>query len=574
MKWSITLKELLVVLLLILVLFSIYTFPLVLHMGEVVYGVGDAGITYWNMYNFKHSLFHDEGVPFLESDLIFQPEGISLLSHTNTMALNLYALCFDNHILAMNTYALWHLLLGGAGMYLFTKYMTGDRFAALFSTVLYCFCSYSTCRFVEHINLISTGFIPFYLLSFFKAFSFQEGKLFPRLVSRKFLSAFIILLIINFFMDQVVGASLVLATMAVVAGQALLFVYHHTRKKYFWTGFVVFMAIGHFIIQLIKKGLPWDDGGAFYFGSDLAWFFIPVGKWLMRFDVFEYLAQEAVFVGRLEASVFVGFSTLVVLGICVWQYVRKQHKNHCINLMIATTGIMLLMMHPEVRIMHNKLFYSITALLHYIPLVNNYRVPSRIIIVLVPFLPVLCGLVLRQSSSVPLKKMIWPIAIVVLMVELCPAGYQQYNEGPEPDYYSFLSRQEGETALIIPFGRRDGKRVFGEQDDTHQFFYQEVYQKKLIGGYLSRVPDAYFESVAQDTLLQRLTKLQKGEEDVPACTLEETKTFMQAYHPDWIVVTPPYATDEMVNYIRRSFGAFIKKEHQVDGAYLFAVESM
>lgn len=538
-------------------------------MGEMIYGESDVGHFYWNIYSFKYSLFHDEGIPFIKSYRAFHPHGISLLSHTNTILLNIYALCFDNHIMAMNTYALLHLLLGGSGMYIFTKHMTNDKAAAVFSTILFCFCSYSTYRFLEHINMISIGFIPFYLLCFFKTFSFKKEAFLPRVISQKHLLWAIFLLFINFFMDQVIGASLMLATFSIIAGQIFLYILYNTRKIYFLTGLFVLFTTGHFMIYLLRDELQLNDGEGFYFSSNLIWFFIPVGKWLIQLELFDWMAQSYIFAGNIEATVFVGFSTLTVLGISLWYYVRIQHKNHITSLIIVAIGIILLLMHPEIQILHKKLCYSPTAILHFIPVVNNFRVPPRIIIVLIPFLAVMCGLMMQQAKSIRLKKVIWPVVIVLLMVELYPENYQHYNKGPVPAYYEFLSKQKGETALIIPFGRRDGKRMFGDLNDTRQLFYQEVYQKKLISGYISRVPDEYFDEVEQDTVLQHFSRLQQEQEIPAAFTPQETGKFMKDFHPDWIVVTPPYANDEMINYIRQSFKELITKEHEVEGAYLF-----
>lgn len=573
MKHIITLKELLGVLLIIFILFSIYTFPLVLNMGDIIYGKKDVGVYYWNIYNFKLSLFQGEGIPFIKSEMILHPHGANLFFHTNSLGLCIYALFFDNHLLAMNTYALWHLLLGGVGMYMFTKHMTGDKAASLFSAVLFCFCSYSTVRFLEHINLISTGLIPFYLLCFFKTFSFKEGTLLPRMISRKLLLWLIALFIANLLLDKVITMSLALGTVAVFFGQALLYVYHNTRKKYFWIGFIALFVIGHLIIVVLKKGLQLDHGEGFYFSGDLIWFFIPVGKWLMSFELFDDLLQAS-HGDRLDSLVFLGFSTLIVVGVCLWHYFSKQPKDHMIRLFMVTAAIVLFIMHPEVRVLHNKLFYSLSAILHFIPLLNNYRVPTRLVIILIPFILVMCGLIMQQMKASGIKKIIWPAAFVVLVIEFYPLGYQQYNKEPEPAYYEFLSRQEGETALMIPFSISDGSRMFGDAGGTHQYYHQDRHHKKMINGYISRLSDEIFEVSKQDSVLQHFTRLQKEENAPAACDVKEAQKFMKYYSPDWIVVSPPYANDKLINYIKQSFKEYIVKIHEVEGAYLFALKPM
>lgn len=123
------------------------------------------------------------------------------------------------------------------------------------------------------------------------------------------------------------------------------------------------------------------------------------------------------------------------------------------------------------------------ALLRYVPIVSNARIPGRAIVVVQLCLAVLCGLAVAQLRS-PLAR----VAIAVaLALELMPAPAPVYPL-PAPDAIdAALLESSGPGAVVeLPTGVRDG---FGERGrlDHRALVHQIAHGRPLVGGFVARL---------------------------------------------------------------------------------------
>ena len=88
-----------------------------------------------------------------------------------------------------------------------------------------------------------------------------------------------------------------------------------------------------------------------------------------------------------------------------------------------------------------------------------------------------------------------PVATVVscLLIELLPAP-RPLHEIKIPSFYKRIAADPRPVSVLtLPFGLRDGTSSYGDFSASTQFF-QTIHEKKLLGGYLSRLPRTGLES--------------------------------------------------------------------------------
>jgi hypothetical protein len=127
----------------------------------------------WVFWWFKKSLIDLNTNP-LYSNYIFYPEGANLLFFSSSpfnAILSVPLQIFFGVIPAYNILVLFAIILNAIGMYLLVNYLTKDTKASFISGIVFGFSSYNLARiFYGHINTISAGFIPLYILYLLKIF--------------------------------------------------------------------------------------------------------------------------------------------------------------------------------------------------------------------------------------------------------------------------------------------------------------------------------------------------------------------------------------------------------------------
>lgn len=154
-----------------LVFTLIFTFPLILHISTatpLADGTGDQFQSMWLWWSFKTSLLELK-TNFLHTDFMYYPQGTSLTYHTSVL-LGLVALPFQylsetpgSLIISHNLLMIFTFVLSGFGMYLLIRRLVKDPLTAFICGLLFAFCPYRLWH-MNHLNLLSTQWIPFYML--------------------------------------------------------------------------------------------------------------------------------------------------------------------------------------------------------------------------------------------------------------------------------------------------------------------------------------------------------------------------------------------------------------------------
>lgn len=164
----------------------VFTWPLLLHFSEAIPGDGhDGWQMVWNLWWVRYALEHGQN-PF-QTDLIFYPQGTGLYLHALNALNGLLSLpaqfLTGSAIPGYNFIVLFALTTSAYGAFCLARYLWGNSGAALIAGVAFGFSSYHFDHLLGHLNLISSEFIPFYILFFLKTLNRAQGWLKPALLA-------------------------------------------------------------------------------------------------------------------------------------------------------------------------------------------------------------------------------------------------------------------------------------------------------------------------------------------------------------------------------------------------------
>jgi len=147
------------------------TFPLILYLGtHIPSDGGDALMNYWGFWWVREALGSGQN-PFV-TPLVYAPYGAPLYLHTLNLLNGLISLPVQvlfGLTPAYNFVVFVSLALNGYCAYLLVAHVSGDRVAGLIGGVAYAFSAYHLMHLLGHSNLLSSQWIPAYLLCLLRA---------------------------------------------------------------------------------------------------------------------------------------------------------------------------------------------------------------------------------------------------------------------------------------------------------------------------------------------------------------------------------------------------------------------
>jgi hypothetical protein len=160
------------------------TYPLILHVGHAVPGGGDAYQFYWNLWWVKRALLERHANPYVIDD-VFYPYGATLYFHTLNLLQDVLALPISLALglpAAYNSLVLLAGTLSGYGAYRLAFYVLAHdidpdgtaahpqsaRLAAWVAGAAFTFSSYRFVHLLGHLDLVSTQWLPFFVLFLLK----------------------------------------------------------------------------------------------------------------------------------------------------------------------------------------------------------------------------------------------------------------------------------------------------------------------------------------------------------------------------------------------------------------------
>jgi hypothetical protein len=212
--------------------------------------------------------------------------------------------------------------------------------------------------------------------------------------------------------------------------------------------------------------------------------------------------------GYPEFTASLPWAALVVIGIAIARW-RARMPPLWIGLACAATALAL---GPFIRVASiNTTIPGPWALLRYVPVIDWARSPSRFAIVVALLVAVLFAYAFAALRDAVRRRALLTAGVVALLAfELLPVPRPLWS-ARVPSVYARVKAHPDRRArvLALPTGIRDGTSSLGRFSAQSQFF-QTHHEKRLLGGYLSRVSRKRKRDVMSLPVFSALVALSEG----------------------------------------------------------------
>jgi len=160
---------------------------------------------------------------------------------------------------------------------------------------------------------------------------------------------------------------------------------------------------------------------------------------------------------------------------------------------------------------------------------------------------------LRSRSKHP--QLIAATIGVLLFVELLPAPRTLHSAEIPTVYKMIAADPRPIRVLSLPFGVRDGLSSRGNYSSSSQF-YQTFHEKRLVGGYISRLPGASLDQYRNNSLMTVLLRLSEDapvEPELYDRALSRADRYLNRLQVGYVVIDPKHSSPELVAFTRRVF---------------------
>ena len=478
------------------------TWPLAAELGAVLPGPSDdALLHYWNGWYVGDALAGGRS-PF-QTDLLFFPDGVSMAYH-NLAWLNILPWLllrqFMSGIVAYNLVLLLHLAAAGFAAYLLAHHLTGQRAVALVAGVIYLAWPFRLTQ-LDHPNLISTLFVPLFFLFLMRLLEKRRRRemvaagLCLALVGYTRwqllipVAVLILLFLVGFYRRWLTDRRL----LGLLAGTALLSILLLTP------------AISLLVTEQYRSEAGSDDllrsGEETSMATDLMAYVTPSpdhflwGRWTE--PIYDRFYPDRS--GARRFSAYIGWSVLLLALLGVWQNGRR-----AVPWLLMAAGMILLALGATLRI--NGHFYpeipTLFSLSEPLLIFRLIRVPDRFNI----FLALPTAMLAAYGAASLLRTLVRdPRRAGFLTAALLLLVLLDYGQMPIPSRATAISavyaglEGEAEGALLeLPINTLRAKEYM---------FAQQIHQRPLLFGHVSRLPAGAFSFIDGHPLLRELRRV-------------------------------------------------------------------
>jgi hypothetical protein len=155
----------------------------------------------------------------------------------------------------------------------------------------------------------------------------------------------------------------------------------------------------------------------------------------------------------------------------------------------------------------------------------------------------------------------------LLLFELLPAPRTLYSAEIPAVYRMVAADPRPIRVLSLPFGLRDGLSSHGDYSSSSQF-YQTFHEKRLVGGYISRLPNRSIERYRRNTTLRVLLRLSEGtavEPELYERALNDADRNLRRLQIGYVVVDARRSSPGLIAFAQRAFKTtLVTKEGGLD----------
>ena len=532
--------EFLLLVILFILLTCLFTWPLANNFSNGFLSDGsDSGDFFqyiWNISVLETQLSNFSN-PFI-TDSVFYPESANMLMSTYTPIIGLFSYLFKNNVLAINVFLFLSFILSGVGAYYFSKQYIQNNILCFISGFIFAFSSYKMVHLLGHYNLMLTATIPFMFLSFLNAFDFKEGVFLPKIKSSKHFCFCIILGLITVLSDYYVTFYVLYSMLFYVLYNKFFALVHIDFKNYkTWLKIIAFFTFSHILVRLIRLAGV-DDMATFYFQADIVSLFVPyINNAIYPSSLVDTINNKFNLSNPIEGVVFIGFAFFACM-LYVFSNYKKVTKNRTISCFIFISLGLFMLIFPGLKIAGKEYLNFPTSIINFIPFINNIRCTSRFFCVLMLFLPIIVFYYFQFISfqNKLYKTILFLLIGILIIVEHLPRKFSIYDTTSFPKaIYRIAKNNTTKVFMPIPTGVCAGTGCLGEIKACY-LYYQTIANKKMIGGYTSRVSDKIKLSYSSDSVMSKLFKLKEMDKMNFSLSQKEREIFYLKFKPDVFIL--------------------------------------
>ncbi len=551
---------------LFLFLTLLLTYPLPFHMSTHVPGSNlwafDEYTFVWNIWWFKRSLLELHISPF-STDYIFFPVGTKLILYTYNLfncALALPLTFFMPLPLASNLTLIFAWIVSGWGAYLLAFYLLRRnglneyaRTAAILAGIFYAFASnrhvYAA---LGHYNIVSTQWLPFYVLFFIKTVEEPEWK-------NPFLAGLFATLAM--LCEMIFGTFLIIFSAFYLILRRRELFYHRLILRLIILSVVVLVTYWPVLVPVLREFIQeeyelkgWGD--ALKLSTDLLGFLTPTSlhPWLGTSWERELRAvTESTSRFSDVNTVFLGYVSLVLATIAVLKRPSRAVSTWLAQALLFASFCLGPVLQVQKRYVFDMDGIPITipmpfALLHYVPIFRANRVPNRFSVILTLCLAVLIAFgaqrvvsLMAHRFSTSFSRAVSGVLATLILTEHL-AIPMPLTDARIPAPLLILGQENGDfTILQLPLGWRNSFGMAGAESTQAQY-YQTAHGKKLLAGNISRNPPFQFDYFLRLPFFQAIVSAETYKEVSPeleARARAQAPELARLYNIRYLVVLPP-----------------------------------
>jgi len=545
----------LVVILFFLFFSIINTYPLITHI--TTHELGDGGDGFWAVWGFwwmKKAIIDLHQNPF-HTDYFFYPNGTDLYLHpiipvTSLISIPLQYLSNGNLILTYNLIAIFNFVLAGFGMFILAYYFTKNKFASFIAGYIFAFSPYTMSHALGHLNLMSMGFIPFFIYYFVK---FHEDSSLKNMIYSSlflilttfseyyygyFMFIFVFLYEIYYFYMRDFKVSKIF-----LLRLSLIFII------YFLVSSPIFLGIAKCLFSGGYSGNQDSD----FWSPDVISFFVPgnILKFSLFFNGFDWWQKvvENSHMGA-ENNHFLGYTILLLILAGVYLIKNKKQDKKLFSEKYYFKFFLILGIIFFVFALGTKLkifgYYFKNINLPYYYIYNTLHIlyaSGRFSVVIFLSLGILVSISINRISKLmcfKMKMIFYVIIFLLIILEFLVIPYP-ITHIETSDFYLQLGKDKGDFVIHDLSDREYGWYSAG----TRHLYYQTIHNKKILTGVSARVnllgrDYAYSDAPLQDleVLGVKYVIVSIGDEKIK--NILEEKNYPVVFEDNTIIVYQVY----------------------------------
>jgi hypothetical protein len=191
------------------------------------------------------------------------------------------------------------------------------------------------------------------------------------------------------------------------------------------------------------------------------------------------------------------------------------------------------------------------ALLQFVPLVSNARMPGRAMVMVYLALAMLSALAIATYQGRHRTPATAALVVCLTLAELCAAPLSIARVDCPSIYLTLRDRPERGAVVELPLGFGDGLESVTPVDNRLMLACQTVHEHPLVGGFVARLSPRVLAAYRADPLLAGWMRLSggRGFEDMPLLDGEAAADRLRADDIRFIVVNRTTASSTLQQYV-------------------------